>query len=1529
MNRVMDRIRYRGAGKCVFFIIAFFLVPLLPASSAAAPPVSNFSANPTSGDRPLVVNFTDLSIGPITSWFWTFGDGQTDTLQNTSHTYSDTGFFDVTLSVTGPAGTDDTTMVNLIHVTEPLVANFSGLPRSGNPPLAVQFADQSTGEPGEPVSWSWRFGDNSPDSASTLENPQHTYTGVGTYTVSLTVAGYGGRSDDTTMVDYIVVTEPPPVAQFSGFPTSGRAPLTVTFTDYSSGTITSWEWDFGDGNMSFEKNPVHEYTRADSFDVSLTVSGPGGSDTELKPYYITVDPGAADTILVYGINDPLRAGDPSNVTVEIQDLYGNRVTDYSGTVHFSSNDPGNESLPPDYTFNPAGDQGIHSFTNGVTLVTVGERYVEVDETGNPSLTGRQSGITVQPNDPASLVLTPGDTVNVTVGASRVFTAEVTDNYTNTVSGQRIDLFLKGTADGFLSENSSDPNPTFGSGTQRYGFSDSSGHVTVLYTAPSEADLFDVLDAMAQPYIDSTQVNDVVIRSTASGATKLVILPEGPIVTTANTPFDISVEAQDDFGNLDASDTSTVLLGSSSPSMEFSTDGFQNTITQITLSGGTTTNLQARDQTTGNPSITATDQAGILAQGTKTNITINPGPADHLSLTGIPGSITAGDPQTVSVEVFDLYNNRVTDYNGTVSFSTDDPGGQVSLPPDYTYQPTDAGFHTFNNGVTLVTVGIWYVMVRDTVNSSVFDIVSGIQVVPASADSLDISGIPETVEAGSANPFTVTAFDPYDNIVTDYLGTVHFKTDDPGSEVALPGDYSFQSQDQGVHQFTPGMTLVTVGTWMIEADEVDSPSVHGSHSGINVTHSSVDSLILSGLPGSAVAGSSHSLSVEAVDRYMNTVLNYSGTVQFSSSDPAATVPAPYTFLTEDQGYHNFVDGVVFRTAGLQTVEAIDFIADVTGRTQGTNVNPGQPFSLVITPPDTVPVTVDAGVVFTATVRDSFSNAIEAEEVTIFFNDAADGYLSDNPGDPNDTQGTTLWQQGMTDTEGKITVLYNSPSQADIYDVLDASSTQISAGNVEDVTIVTVSGGATKLVILPNSPIQSTAGDPFTLIIEAWDSNDNRDSDDSTLVLLTSDSDSMKFSIDDFQSTVDTIQLVNGRSQNLKAMDTIAGNPSITAQDAVSLGFRLSAATKSDITIVPAVPDGTIRLGFSGRDTLTANGSSSTSIVSQSIVDTFENNVGAGVEVTVSAEIGTITSTDVDGGIAGVQVETDTLGTITFDYRSGTVAGEDTLRAVSVEGDASGVIVAILQSPATLTYTQETLSPNTVSPGTVQEFELVLVNGGGAGVTLHDSTSFNFGDGQTQFLSLLSGVYFIGGDGGVDTIRFLPDTIPNQMPEGAYTPTLDVYGTDSNEAPFHQVVLVSDENRLHVSSLILNSVAVFADTVSLGDSVGVRLEVKNAGATSTNLNEAGLIFSPPGGQFNWELMGLPITIPGNGTRDVDGYIRVGSLTPTGPYTIDAFVSGTSQGGAVGDRSAHMKDAGVRVAAALASYGRVSLQPMLTSG
>jgi len=182
----------------------------------------------------------------------------------------------------------------------PPTAEFAGTPTSGDAPLNVSFTDASSGGP---TSWSWDFGDGS--GTSTEQNPQYTYNSAGSYTVSLTETNSAG-SDTETKVDYITVTQPPmdpPVAEFTGTPTSGDNPLTVTFTDQSSNGPTSWAWNFGDGSgSSTAQNPEYTYTAAGTYTVSLTATNAFGSDVETKVDYITVsDPPVSDDMHVFDI----------------------------------------------------------------------------------------------------------------------------------------------------------------------------------------------------------------------------------------------------------------------------------------------------------------------------------------------------------------------------------------------------------------------------------------------------------------------------------------------------------------------------------------------------------------------------------------------------------------------------------------------------------------------------------------------------------------------------------------------------------------------------------------------------------------------------------------------------------------------------------------------------------------------------------------------------------------------------------------------------------------------------------------------------------------------------------------------------------------------------------------------------------------------------------------------------------------------------------------------------------------------------
>src|SRR5207248_7118026 len=136
-----------------------------------------------------------------------------------------------------------------------------------------------------------------------------------------------------------------------------------------------------------------------------------------------------------------------------------------------------------------------------------------------------------------------------------------------------------------------------------------------------------------------------------------------------------------------------------------------------------------------------------------------------------------------------------------------------------------------------------------------------------------------------------------NTATGYVGTVHFTSTD--ASAVLPANYIFTSTDGGVHTFSA--TLKTSGTQSITGADTVSGSVTGSQSGILVKPAAATTLLVSGYPNPATAGTANTFGVTAKDAFSNTATGYVGTVHFSSTDASAALPANYTFVVGDAGF----------------------------------------------------------------------------------------------------------------------------------------------------------------------------------------------------------------------------------------------------------------------------------------------------------------------------------------------------------------------------------------------------------------------------------------------------------------------------------------------------------------------------------------------------------------------------------------------------------------------------------------------------
>jgi PKD repeat protein len=330
-------------------------------------PVAAFTANQTTGIAPLAVYFTDLSSGSPFEWGWSFGDGATSALQNPVHVYTSPGTYTVALTVRGISGRDSEIKVNYITVlASPPAANFTANRTEGKNPLPVAFTDLSTGFP---ESWVWQFGDGS---TSTAKNPVHTYSDAGIFTVNLTVSNNEG-TDTLNRTDYINVSPSlSPTSSFTGTPLAGYDPLPVMFTDMSSGTITTWQWAFGDGTTSTEQNPNHTYKKG-HYSVSLTVSNETGSDTLTKSDYITVYPRGSP-----GGGGGGGGGGSIGGTFFLSG--GNATQNVTPTPTQTQPPAGTLTLGPD---NRTTQQVTIVSSDGIASLTIGMGVTPVDSAGQP------------------------------------------------------------------------------------------------------------------------------------------------------------------------------------------------------------------------------------------------------------------------------------------------------------------------------------------------------------------------------------------------------------------------------------------------------------------------------------------------------------------------------------------------------------------------------------------------------------------------------------------------------------------------------------------------------------------------------------------------------------------------------------------------------------------------------------------------------------------------------------------------------------------------------------------------------------------------------------------------------------------------------------------------------------------------------------------------------------------------------------------------------------------------------------------
>ncbi|WP_257449162.1 lamin tail domain-containing protein [Archangium lipolyticum] len=762
-----------------------------------------------------------------------------------------------------------------------------------------------------------------------------------------------------------------------------------------------------------------------------------------------VAPAALASLKLSPVVSPVTSGSPLSLEVSAVDVFGNAVTGYTGTVHFSSDD-GADVLPSDYTFTAA-DAGRHVFTNGIVLKRAGgARKVTVADKDNAALTisleldvvagppAKLVFTSQPPNSPVrtafsvavvlldaagnrtaagtplvSLALDKGGTL---AGAASVAPVDGVASFQNlSTADDAAGYVLTASAPGLVSALSNpftitdNVKPTqpelfrtaltatsatiswtapgddgsFGRAT-RYDFSystnpDLSGAQTVSMAAPKPSGSNETVSLTnltpGLRYYVALTVTDNANNSVVSTldfttpfttASKLVFTTQPQSGTAGVKLASFQVAIQDANGVTVGNETSLVTLKVNGAT------GL-GTLSMNAVNGVATFDSVRIEKAGKGYTLEASVASGSITPATSTPFDIAHAPASRLEISG-PGTTVASSAISVTVKVFDAYDNPAEGYAGSVALSSNDTAAE--LPAAWPFTAADKGQHTFD-GVVLKTAG------SRTVTASASGLTAAtldVEVSEPPLGKLVLTGLPPTMKAGDSVEITVEKLDGSDQRETGYTGTVLFTSTD--AKAPPLGEYTFTAADQGLKKFT--VQMLTVGTQTLRVEDKATPALFAT-ADTSVTWNTVAKLVLDA-PGSVKAGDPLRATVTAFDAHDNIVKDYSGTVHFSA-DPAdrVTVPADYAFLPEDNGSRAF--DFTLEKAVATKLTVTDAARSLSASDTVETVTPADALTLALAAP-TGPFTAGTSFTVDVTLKDSFGNVATGYRGTIGFSASTD-------------------------------------------------------------------------------------------------------------------------------------------------------------------------------------------------------------------------------------------------------------------------------------------------------------------------------------------------------------------------------------------------------------------------------------------------------------------------------------------------------------------------------------------------------------
>jgi hypothetical protein len=521
----------------------------------------------------------------------------------------------------------------------------------------------------------------------------------------------------------------------------------------------------------------------------------------------TILPGALAKLELSGVPSPVTAGTPCAVTVKAQDALGNTIPSYAGTVAFTSSDA-QAGLPEPYAFLEA-DQGVHTFSPGVTLRTAGHQTVAVSDLGQPGITGQAAvAVAAAPASRVRFLTPPGDTV-AGMAFSPTVRVAVQDPFGNLITGSnaRIRLRLGSHPEGSVLLGTAAVSAVLGVAT----FSDLRlERAATGYTLVAEAD---GLESHESPPF-----------SVAPGPLARLKVGGLPAEPAAGEPFDLTVSAKDLFGNTVPTFTGAVRVTATDPLAELPDDYRFTPADQGSHTFSGTDRVMLK--TAGPQTITATDQSDAAISGSQL-VNVRAAAASQLFFLQPPTTTFAHAPFSppVRVAVEDPFGNLVPGATNAITLRLGvNPSGALL---DGASASAQGGIATFPS-LSVDRPGTDYTLIAESpalasVESAPFSVWT------APPALFEVTGIGSNgqVAAGTSSTATLRVMDAYGYLVTGYSGVVEVTSTDAQATSGgslLPVELVFTSGDQGVARIE--VTLRTAGTQAVVVTARNDASLSG-------------------------------------------------------------------------------------------------------------------------------------------------------------------------------------------------------------------------------------------------------------------------------------------------------------------------------------------------------------------------------------------------------------------------------------------------------------------------------------------------------------------------------------------------------------------------------------------------------------------------------------------------------------------------------------------------------------------------------